>query len=330
MVLRSMPAPAWLGPDAPEADVVVSSRVRMARNLRGLRFPHHAPPDELNESLTIIESAIVATDVAGHAYRRMTDAERDYLVGCRLISPDFPYRAPHRAAYLDTRRMLSVMVNEEDHLRLQTLTAGWSLDAADAAARQATQRLSRALPFAYAVPWGFLTASPSNRGSGKRTSAMFHLIGLAHARRLQSVLSALAARGIHVRGLFGEQSRAVGAFFQVSQLGESAVDLAGAGEYLLEAERATRRELPANELARRAREAVRFAVRSTEMGLEDALKVLAWVRWAASASVLPIDFRQVDLWVSTMEVRGSQEERVSMVERATFLRDRLEACLVPK
>lgn len=140
MVLRTMPPPAWLSPDAPQCDIVLSSRCRLMRNLRGFRFPHHAPLEELSE---VSSRVCKAAGAHFEVHKRLTTPERDYLLGCRLLSPDFAYLEPFRALLLDGAFECSVMVNEEDHLRLQTLTAGWSVDAARRSATQAVEELGR-------------------------------------------------------------------------------------------------------------------------------------------------------------------------------------------
>lgn len=324
LVLRAMPPPAWLAPDAPDADVVASARARIARNLTGYRFPHHASPEELREVARRV--AEVGESMGLEVVRSMTPAERDYWIGARLISPVFRHRAPGRVVLMDAARLLSVMVNEEDHLRIQAVTAGWSVGTAFRAAEAAEAEFARRLGFAHAPPWGFLTASPFNAGTGRRISALFHLIGLAFTGRLRGVLRALRARGLTARGLFGEASRPSGAFFQISTTDGSLEDLIGAGSYLMEEERKARREVGRDALRERTLAVVRGAVSSPALSWEDALWVLAWVRWAACAEVLepPVLFRDVDAWVAELEIRGSRDLRTVNRHRAAFLRSKLE------
>ena len=326
MVLRSMPPPAWLSEDAPEGDVVISTRVRYARNLKGFRFPHHAPPEELRSVQRLVSEAVKRSKLDFEVLKRVTEAERDYLIGCRLLSPEFPGRETGRMLLLDTHRSVSVMVNVEDHLRIQSLTAGWSLENAHRLAEYVLGELSRKLAFAESDAWGNLTASVYNVGSARRLSVMFHLIGLAHTKKLNSVLRALAARSLVARGLFGESSRAVGAFFQVSSTTGDLPEFQGASEYLLKEERLARREVQRASLTERAESAIEFAITSSEISLADALRVLAWVRWAASVSLpgFPSNHREVDGWISALEVRGTTDVKAANRERATFLRARLE------
>ncbi|MCU0316423.1 MAG: hypothetical protein MUC92_07505 [Fimbriimonadaceae bacterium] len=329
MVLRSMPSPAWLHRDAPEGDVVISSRVRYARNILGFPFPHHASDSELIAIKKEIERGAAACPVPLDVVERLTEAERDYYLGARLISPDFLHRAPGRCLLTDESRMVCAMVNEEDHLRLQVVTAGWSVRTAELTANLVLKHLGQSLTWMESEELGALTASPSNLGEGMRRSALFHLIGLAHSKRLPNVLKALGAWNIVTRGLFGEASRAVGAFVQVSGTHVDLPDFIGACDYLLQEERKSRRDVSRHSLTEITQQAISFAVGSNELTLADALRVLGWVRWAASAGVTPSELgaRQIDLWIATMEVNGTQDESVAARQRAVFLRKRCEPLL---
>lgn len=329
MVLRSMPPPAWLHADAPHGDVVLSTRVRHARNLRGLPFPHACSNEQLRLVESLVRSGTASCDLPLEALGKLSEAERDYLLGSRLISHDFNHRAAGRTILLDDRRTVSVMVNEEDHLRIQALTAGWSAPQAEQSAALVLRHLSHTLPFMEAPSYGFLTASPSNLGGGTRRSALFHLIGLAHTKRLGAVVRALTVWGIVVRGLYGESSRAVGAFFQVSATTGASPEFTGACEYLLNEERMARREVSRLSLSDTTLQAVNAAVTAPTIGLADALRVLGWVRWAASAGLPRFEFspRQVDEWVTTMEVHGTTDTATADRHRAAFLRSRLEGAV---
>lgn len=323
-------APAWLSLDSPEGDIVISSRCRFARNLRGLRFPHAALEHEL---LAAREKVLCAETESGLQLERFdrsthegyTLEVRDHLVAARLITPEFPTDALGRVALIDPERSVSLMINEEDHIRLQALTAGWSILNAMTIAAHVLSELEPRLEFAKAAKWGCLAACPLNAGRGRRLSAMFHLIGLAHTKRLSDVLKALGAREIEIRGVYGEASRAVGAFFQVSVVRESNSAFAGACEYLIREERSARRDVPRGDLLAKVQQAVEFAASSEEVTLIDALRVLAWVRWAAVAPLkhLSISHREVDLWLSMLEVRAINDGVDSSKRRARFLRRRL-------
>lgn len=327
MVLRSMPPPAWLETDAPEGDVVISSRFRAARNLVGYRFPHIAANDDLKAVQTQVERAVEQSPIPLESMRNLTEAERDYLLGSRLISSDFPHRAHGRQILLDRDRVVSIMVNEEDHVRLQCLTAGWSFWSAEETGRQILAHMADALPFMSDPTLGYLTASPTNLGGGQRRSALFHLIGLAHTKRLKRLIKSLGHLDIVCRGLFGESSLAVGAFVQISSTTGSPADFRGACTQVIREERMARREVRREELADKARQAADYAIASNEISMRDALLVLGWVRWASSVDLPGFRAapRTVDLWSSRMEVYGTQDPKVAARQRAEFLRQRLES-----
>ncbi len=327
MVLRSMPPPAWLGIDAPSADVVLSSRARLMRNLQGFKFPHTALPTELESIEKQIREAARATGIEFEIFRQISNAEREYLVGCRLVSTDFEWFQPGRSVLIDKARSLGVMINEEDHLRIQALTPGWSVESADAAARSCVEALGKNLEFARSPHYGWLSASPFNAGEGRRLSVMLHLIGLAQAKRLPTVLAALTQEGITARGLFGESSRAVGAFVQVSLVNGDRSEIIGAVDYLVSAEREARSHLERSSIEARAQQAVEFAIASSTLSLGDALRILGWIRWAAAAQIegFPKSVRSVDLLLTTLELRGDAQEPKAPQYRAEYLRRALEA-----
>lgn len=328
LVLDSLPKPAWLAASGPLPEFVLSSRFRVMRNLRGHRFTHHAPVDELRE----IMAKLLASSGAASQGRRLVEqkqlspTERDYLVACRLVSADFSWNEPGRALLLDETRLISLMLNEEDHLRLQAVVPGWSVPHAVAAGREQLAGLEESLEFARSPSFGYLSASPYNCGEGIRVSAMFHLIGLAHTKRLPRVLSALASRGLASRGLFGEASRALGAFVQISMTRESPDDFRGAGAYLLEEESLARRSVLKEAIVERTEAARRLVQTSSEVSLPDALRVLAWVRWASCERLDGFEFdpKEVDAWFTTLILRTSGDEEKAARARSGFLRERLK------
>jgi protein arginine kinase len=138
------------------------------------------------------------------------------------------------------------------------------------------------------------------------------------------VLRALSTWGLTARGLFGESSRAVGAFFQVSTTHQGLHEFVGAADYLIEEERKARSEVTMQDLTDQAEKAREYVMQAQEISLSDALRVLAWMRWAASSGVrgFPRSQRTVDSWISTMEVHGTQDQRIAAKHRAVFLRER--------
>jgi protein arginine kinase len=295
------------------------------RNVQGFRFVHRADTDELMQIMRRVLQAASETGLGLEAFKGLTNAERDYLVGYRLVSPEFAWTHPGRALLVDGDRTLSLMVNEEDHLRVQALTAGWSIDNSLHRAYDCLHRLRDRLEFAFSSDYGYLAASPYNTGYGRRMSAMFHLIGLANARRLPDVMKALAERGIAVRGLFGESSRAIGAYAQVSVVNTDRTEFAGACDYLIREEREARKAAGYEELAEKAKQARDVAFASRVVSLADALRILAWLRWASSAGIPGFDLspREADAALTTFEPTSPQGEEEAGIQRGSFLRSLL-------
>ena len=320
MVMDSMPLPAWLSPDAPSVDVVISTRVRIMRNLVGYKFPNRASQSDLIEIAEQALEACRGTDF--EAFRRLTSAERDYLVAARLVSPDFEWTAPGRALLVDSSRTVSLMINEEDHVRLQALSAGWSIRTARTFAEDSMRLMSESLDFARSPQFGYLAASPYNSGRGQRLSGMFHLIGLAQSQRLSSVMKALSQRGLMVRGVFGESSRAIGAIAQVSILNGEESDFSGACEYLIREEGAARAEISRVTLHDRAERTREFILKSHTLGLADALRSLAWLRWASLARIPGFERapREIDAVLARLDLRSDSSESRGAQRRLSILR----------
>jgi len=307
LVLQAMKPPAWLDQEGAHREIVLSTRVRHMRNLRGHRFVHTADAGELNEIASKVSRAIAQLgdfEVLRHA----TPAERDYLVACRLVSPDFPWTAPGRALALNASRTMSVMVGEEDHLRIQALTPGWSLGQSSSSAESALKGIGDALEFSWTAEYGFLASSAPNCGDGMRHSAMFHLIGLAHTKRLGTVIRALGSQGLVVRGLFGERSRAIGAFVQVSTTSRSLPQFVGACDYLLKEERSARKGVPESTPRQKIDETRAALAGARGTSLADAMRILAWLRWATSVSESRGKLHSVDALIPELALLESLGE----------------------
>jgi protein arginine kinase len=324
MVLHSQPLPAWLSSDAPQSDVVLSTRVRFMRNLAEHRFPNSAGRKELEEIEGSVLSALTSAFAGGEVYRRISQAEREYLLVCRLVSPDLEWNLPGRALWVDQAREIAVMVNEEDHVRLQALTPGWSITRADDLARDALEILGQSLNWAYSPGLGFLSASPTNVGAGRRHSAMLHLIGLGQMRRLPAVLEALRVKRLTARGLFGESSRAIGAFVQVSMVNGDRAEFNGAIEYLMTNEREARAAMGAELVRKKVSDAVTMIRAASSLSMADALRAIGWLRLAAGLGESPWTERKIDALFPQLEVRLHASEMSAAKHRSDVLRQVVE------
>jgi protein arginine kinase len=222
----------WLRGDGPHHQIVVSSRVRLARNLRGMAFPGWAKKAERATILEKIRPTVEALPEMGDAYsllcQELTALEKQVLVERHLISREHALRGVGSAVVMNRRQNLSIMINEEDHLRMQALRSGLQLRAAYKAINKVDTELEECLDFAFDSTLGYLTACPSNVGTGMRASAMLHVPGLVLSEQINQVIQAVNKIGLAVRGLYGEGTEALGNLFQISNqttLGEKEEDI---------------------------------------------------------------------------------------------------------
>jgi len=213
-------AAAWLDATGPYSDVIVSSRVRLARNLRGVPFPHHnARADEdqvVEEVLNAAQSSPLLAQGTYFDVGALPPEDRQLLVERHLISPALALRGGRGGVLVGPDERVSVMTNEEDHLRLQALIAGLGPEAAWAFVNQADTELSGALDIAFDEAFGYLTACPTNVGTGLRASILIHLPGLVLVQSVEQVLRGINQVGLTVRGFYGEGTEVVGSLFQIS------------------------------------------------------------------------------------------------------------------
>jgi len=212
--------PVWTGEPGPQTHVVLSSRVRLARNLESLPFPTRCTPDQQQLVVNRVQNAVRWVDaLAGAGYVDVTDLEDNdlsFLVERRLISRDLAAGGRRRGVLVGERESLSIMVNEEDHLRVQGVVSGFRLGEALDAVSRVDDALDRHLEFAFSPALGFLTSCPTNVGTGLRASVLVHLPALQLTGEVRRVMQGAAALGLAVRGFYGEGTEIMGNFVQVS------------------------------------------------------------------------------------------------------------------
>ena len=208
--------------------IVFSSRVRLARNIQGFAFPGWAKKPERVRSLEAIRSAVEQVAVMKEGFSSPMDGlsalEKQILVERHLVSREHAAKGGGSGLVLNRSESLSVMINEEDHLRMQALRPGLQLREAWKAVDEFDSALETRLPFAFSPELGYLTACPTNVGTGIRVSAMLHLPGLVLRELVNQTIQSVNKLGLAVRGLYGEGTEALGNIFQVSNqmtLGES-------------------------------------------------------------------------------------------------------------
>jgi len=210
----------WLRGDGPESDIVISSRVRLARNLSDFPFIRKCTPKQRTQIATTVQQAFDRSEIGTEAeyidVSKLGDLDRQFLMERQLISHELSDAEGTRAVILDPNERFSIMINEEDHLRLQVMQSGFDLDHGWTRINELDDTLEAHLQFAFTSKFGYLTACPTNVGTGLRVSVMLHLPALVATKQIERVFRALGKINVAVRGLFGEGSQFMGDFYQVS------------------------------------------------------------------------------------------------------------------
>ena len=212
--------------------IVLTSRVRLARNLKDTPFPGRASKQQREDHLQAIQPVVEALPPMKKGFASdlvsLEDLDRQLLVERHLISRELAKKKQGAAFVLSKDETCSIMINEEDHLRMQVILPGLQIKEAWKAVNKLDTLLEDKLPIAFSGRYGFLTACPTNTGTGIRVSAMLHLPGLVIAEHMQQTITAVNKLGLAVRGLYGEGTEALGNVFQISNqmtLGETENDI---------------------------------------------------------------------------------------------------------
>ena len=220
----------WLRGTGPESDIVMCSRIRLARNLADFPFINRASRGERAEIEATVKAAIVAAapELAYLDVKGLGSLDRQFLVERQLISRELAAIEGPRGVAIGPKENVSIMVNEEDHLRIQVMHSGLSLPDVWDRINRLDDRLEEHLTYAFNAQLGYLTACPTNVGTGIRVGVMLHLPALVQTKQIDKVFRALHKIHLAVRGLYGEGTQAFGDFYQISNqqtLGKSEPEL---------------------------------------------------------------------------------------------------------
>jgi protein arginine kinase len=222
----------WVKAEGPNSKIVLSSRVRFARNLRGFPFPGWAKKAERQKSLEAIQPVVEdlpeMKENFSESMDNITAIDKQVLVERHLISREHAAKNVGSGVIVNERETISVMINEEDHLRMQAIKSGLQLKNVFKIIDKVDTELEEQLDIAFSPRLGYLTACPTNVGTGMRGSAMVHLPAMVLSDQINQVVQAVNKLGLAVRGLYGEGTEALGNVFQVSNqttLGEKEADV---------------------------------------------------------------------------------------------------------
>ncbi len=342
--LLDKPLTPWMAGGGPDGDIVLSSRIRLARNLEGVPFPGRAGGEQLAEVAGELRKSVGDLAAADkHVYifvemDKLTPLERNILVEKHIVSPNLAGEPAQRALIVRDDAAVSTMVNEEDHLRIQCLVPGLNLPGALEMANKVDDTLENRHSFAYGEQIGYLTACPTNVGTGLRASLMMHLPALVLTGQINRITAAATQLGLAVRGLYGEGTEAIGNIFQVSNqltLGHSEQEiidnLQSIGKQVVEQERAARQTLAGGQLDAlsdrvwRAFGILRYA---RSISGQEALNLLSEVRLGIDLKIITGAEPQVfnELLVTTRP--NFLQKIASRADIAPDERDRLRAQLI--
>ena len=335
----------WLKGEGPESDIVVSSRIRLARNLTDYPFISKATDLDRSEIEKTLRKTVTEVSQRGPlAYldvNELDDIDRQFLVERQLISREHAESEGARGVAIDAGERTSLMINEEDHLRIQVMHSGFDLAAAWDRINEIDDQLEERTAYAFHSRLGYLTACPTNVGTGMRVSVMLHLPALVITRQIEKVFRSLHKISLAVRGLYGEGSQAMGDFYQISNqitLGKSEEELVTqVGDVvpvLIDYERRARDFLQKEShenLHDKVSRAYGILSTAQTISSEETMHLLSSIRMGVELGLLPeLGMGQVnELFIQTQPAHLQKISGIELdtadrnVARATFLRRHL-------
>jgi protein arginine kinase len=331
----------WLSPHGGDHPIVISSRVRLARNLAKLHFPGWAKKTERIRILDEIKPEVDCLEQMQGSFseqlNELSAVEKQVLVERHLISREHAAKGMGSAVVINATQSVSIMVNEEDHLRMQAISSGLDLQKTFRAIDAVDSALEAHLDFAFDSDLGYLTACPTNVGTGMRASAMVHLPGLVLSEQINQVVNSVNKIGLAVRGLYGEGTEAMGNLFQVSNqttLGENEnqiIDrLNKVIETLIQRENQARENLAATKrtmLMDQVGRAYGILTHAYSISSKEALNLLSLIRLGIDLGFFPEEGRIV-INSLLMETQPAHLQHQSQQKLAAEERDYVRADIV--
>lgn len=336
----------WISSLGPDSDIVISSRIRLARNLNNVPFPHLLTDDQANDIIKKVEDVFLSNSVLAktaklYTMNLLSEDQRAMLAELHLISPELS-SLDRGAVIVNNDETISIMINEEDHLRIQAVSPGLQLDNAYDFADKIDDLLEEKLDFAFDETIGYLTACPTNVGTGIRASVMLHLPVLTMTEQLGKIFSTISQVGVVVRGIYGEGSQSKGNLYQISNqitLGKSEQDIiqnvSSVARQIIESERTVRQSLSEETKLRledKIRRSYGILTNAKLVTSKEAMALLSDVRLGIDMGILEgLDSEKVNgLFISTgpAYINEMSSNQLSPLKRdlvrANFLRHILE------
>ena len=336
----------WLRGSGPQSDIVISSRIRLARNLGDFPFIRRCSEQDRTSIENAVHGAIGKVekwkDLIYVDVNKLPTLDRQFLVERQLISRELSEASGARSVAIDGQETFSLMINEEDHLRLQVMHSGLDSHTALDQMNEIDDLLDDGLNYAFDERLGYLTACPTNVGTGMRVSVMLHLPALVITQQIEKAFRSLQKMGLVVRGLYGEGSQAMGDFYQISNqitLGRSEVDLVKQVSEVIPAmidyERQARQFLvkeSQKDLHDRVSRAIGILRSAQTISSEETLHLLSSVRMGVNLGLIPdLEIPTINkLFIHTQpahlqKLRGTELETADRnVQRAIYLQSHLK------
>lgn len=333
---------SWYTTHAPEDDIAVSTRIRLARNLSGLPFPARMTPEQRRELNLKVKNAVLQSNTPfakSLKYIDMADVpqtEIAAMVERHIISPEFAEENADRAIIISADESISIMIGEEDHVRIQVILGGLQLEKAYDTAEQLDSLLYNELHFAFDRSLGFLTECPTNLGTGLRASVMLHLPVTESNGEISSIAETVGKIGFTVRGMYGEGTKASASMYQVSNqitLGiseKNAIDnLKIITAQLIDKERNARNGLNKIKLEDMCFRALGTLQNSRILSSKEMMDLLSRIKLGISMGIIKTDVLPIKLFIEgqpnmLMKKYGQLEPEERDIYRAAFIRDALK------
>lgn len=322
-------------------DIVITSRIRLARNLKNYKFPIYMTESESNSVINEIYNAVSKHENYKLTYMKdLSDVKKNSLIENHIISPALANKRNEGAFLLSPDGKTSVMINEEDHIRIQTIEEGLSLKECWQLSNEVDDIIEESVDYAFDRELGYITACPTNIGTGMRASVMLHLPALSITNQIDKLLYGVSQLGVAVRGVYGEGTKSIGHLYQISNQGtlgaseETLIDkINQIVMQIIDKEKNTREHLMKNnydDLEDDFYRAYGLLTNARKMTVDEAMKLLSLIKLGSEMGITPMvkgkNIYQLMIWIqpnniSTIDAELSPKDRDK--KRAELIRREL-------
>ncbi|MBQ3546856.1 MAG: protein arginine kinase [Clostridia bacterium] len=331
----------WYIESSAQNDIAVSCRIRLARNLQGIPFPARMTADDRRELNNRVKNAVLngnspfAKNLKFINMCDIPEIQRYAMVERHIISPEFAAKTDNSAIILSEDESISIMIGEEDHLRIQVISAGMDLKKAYDLAESVDTFLGASLNFAFDDRLGYLTECPTNLGTGLRASVMLHLPALENNGEISNLIDSISKIGFTVRGMYGEGSKSLASLYQISNQITLGISESNALEnlkviatQLIEKEQAARQSLDIIKLEDICWRAVGTLQNARILSSEEMINLISRVKLGKGMGIINKECSPIKILIEAqpfmlMQVNGSMNADDRDIYRANMIREAL-------